>query len=291
MIKLIITDMDGTVLRKDHQVSDYTTKVLIEAQKQGIKLCLASGRSIKTLDGFSKMFKMKEYDGYLVCANGVKIANVKTGEIEIISQLDIENIKEIMQFSLPYNVETMAVSDDEIYTYMSEELLNERKAYRDLHQLGDDMELTGGPFDYIFDQKKNGYQVHYIKSVDEIFKGSNKMCISQTPDIIHKLYLALNEKFNDQYSIVKTTPRWIEITPRGIDKGNALKKIMEIFDLKKEEVLVFGDGENDLAMLKTGIGVVMLNGMENIKEAIGNISEFDNDHDGVARYIEKYVLK
>ena len=82
----------------------------------------------------------------------------------------------------------------------------------------------------------------------------------------------------------------IEVNAAGVNKGKALVRLGEILGISREEIMAFGDGANDLDMMKeVGIGVAMGNGKEEIKEAADYIAA-SNDEDGVARFLEEYVL-
>ena len=83
----------------------------------------------------------------------------------------------------------------------------------------------------------------------------------------------------------------IEVNAEGVHKGMALLKLGEIFGISREEIAAFGDGSNDTMMLKTvGMGVAMANAMPEVKAAADRLTD-SNDEEGVARFIEKYILK
>ena len=83
----------------------------------------------------------------------------------------------------------------------------------------------------------------------------------------------------------------IEVNAEGVHKGMALLKLGEIFGISREEIAAFGDGSNDTRMLETvGMGAAMANAMPEVKEAADRLAD-SNDEEGVARFIEKYILK
>lgn len=290
-IKLIVTDMDGTLLNSDHKLSPYTKEVLINAQKKGIKLCLASGRSVKTLQDFGKDLEMDKYHGYFVCVNGAKITEATNLETQVLNQLQADEIQAIMRFVEPYEVEIMAVQDSSIYDYIPESLMELKKEYRLSKGIKEDVPYTAGTFDLIVDQRKGYEYIEYIKSYDDIKFEANKICIAHEPEVIAKVALELSKHFGDQFNFAKTSPRWLEVAPKGIDKANAVKTIMDKYNISDEEVLVFGDGENDLSMFAvTKYPVAMANAMDSVKEKAWKVSEEDNNHDGVARALEMHIL-
>ena len=82
----------------------------------------------------------------------------------------------------------------------------------------------------------------------------------------------------------------IEVNSENVHKGIALLWLAKRLGIKKEEIMAFGDGSNDLKMIcDAGIGVAMANGIESVKAAADLIAK-SNDEDGVAQIIDQYVL-
>ena len=94
-----------------------------------------------------------------------------------------------------------------------------------------------------------------------------------------------------KYEITSSVPEYIEFVKKGIKKSEAIKFIMEKYQIKQEEVMTMGDGENDIEMLKfAGLGVAMENAREDVKK-VANVVSTSNNEDGVANAIEKYILR
>ena len=98
----------------------------------------------------------------------------------------------------------------------------------------------------------------------------------------------LKNTFKDQYWCGRTMPIWCEIMPIGINKGNALKTLMEQKHFNKENTYVFGDGENDLSMLALGHSIAMQNALDTVKEKCEYVT-LSNEEDGIKEFIEKYM--
>ena len=79
--------------------------------------------------------------------------------------------------------------------------------------------------------------------------------------------------------------------PKGVSKGESLKEIAKYYDIAMEDVIAFGDEDNDLSMIEAaGVGVVMANGSKAMLRAADYVT-LSNDEDGIADYLEKFVLK
>ena len=100
----------------------------------------------------------------------------------------------------------------------------------------------------------------------------------------------LARRFMGRLSIYRSEPYFIEIMPRGVDKGAAIAGLIERLGLEREDVIACGDGLNDLAMIKyAGLGVAMGNAQPEIKAA-ADVVTGTNDEDGLVSVIEQYIL-
>lgn len=283
--------MDGTLLNHEHSLSDYTCQVLQEAQDRGILLVLASGRSIRTLAPLGEKLAMHEHQGYYLCVNGEKIISSKSLEEFTYQQLFAKDIQKIMEFVEPFEVEIMAVQDVAIYDYIPASMLELKNEYRRQNHITDDIPNTAGTFSMIVDQRKGYDVIEYLHDIHNIQIQANKICIAHEPEVLNNVYEKLLQHFKDEYHFVKTSPRWIECMPKGVDKAVALDDLMKKLQLTPDEIMIFGDGENDLSMFeKSTYAIAMKNGMEKVLEKANFVTEKTNDEDGVAHFIEAYVL-
>ena len=286
--KLIIMDMDGTLLTSQGEISKRTYDALIKAQEKGIKVILASGRSWKTLKAFGEQLRMPEFDGYFIGVNGAAITETKTMTNTVISQLQVDEIREIFECAKEYEVEIMGVLDSTIYDYIPDSLRELKRQYRIENNIADDVPWTGGTFKLIVDQRKGYSEIYDIKSSNEINCPVNKMTLCHTSEVIEKAYNGLVEKFSEKYNFTKTSPTWVEIAPKSVSKGNAIRLLQEKFNIKTEETYIFGDGENDLSMFDCGIAVAMGNAMDTVKAQANEVT-LDNNSDGIAVVIERFL--
>ncbi len=287
---MIAMDMDGTLLNSQHVIGEETRLALMEAEKRGVRLVLSSGRSYKTLTAFGEQLKMNEYDGYFIGANGAAITKCATMEHEVIRQLDLDEIHEIYQAAFPYEIEIMGVLDSTIYDYIPESLKAVKAAYRKENGMTDDVPWTGGAFGIVVDQRKGYSQINYINGPQDIPCPVNKICFAHLPEHLDVPYQELCKTLGQKYHLARTTYQWIECQPLGINKGNALMKLAAQLDITPDEIVVFGDGENDLSMFEVvTYPVAMANGMESVKAAAFETT-LDNDSEGIAHFLKKHHI-
>ena len=91
--------------------------------------------------------------------------------------------------------------------------------------------------------------------------------------------------------MVKPSRFWIDITAFGVSKGAALQQLQSKLRYDREEILVFGDAENDRSMFEmAGVNVLMKNGMRSLKPVVDHTTKYNHDFDGVAQFIEQHIL-
>lgn len=261
MYKLIAMDFDGTLLTTDKKVTDYTKKVLLELKQLNY---IIVGVTARTLDSVKSVANINVFD-YLILNNGGYIYDIKnnSGEYqEIISRKDYTSITEQLK-DLSKRIDYCSKN---FYYYYKETLGDER------------------PF------------IKRITSLDEINEKILRMNIhiSNEDTIDYCLNLITNNYKDLKCFIMEDSDnagKWLVVSPKNIDKGVSLKKLGNKLKINTEEMIFFGDGPNDLEVIKlVGCGVAMSNAIDIIKSEAKYIT-LSNNQDGIAVFLEKYLLK
>lgn len=187
-IKMIVCDMDGTLLNSNKEISDFTRETLIEAQEIGITLVLASGRTNTTLGYYSDELQMEKYDGYFIASNGISVYRLKTKENKVLKRFTKYEMDEIFDFTKKTGAETIFVSDTTLSSYIPNELHKIKEKYRKENNISDDVPWTSG-IDKVVTDYRNLYKYfRYIDSTDDVGLDLNKICVSY-PDtkIVQKI--------------------------------------------------------------------------------------------------------
>lgn len=112
---------------------------------------------------------------------------------------------------------------------------------------------------------------------------------TETDHLMHMIDQIPNWVYED-FEVMRSHPFQLEIMPKGIDKGTGVSHLADILELTKDQVMVIGDEENDLAMLKwAGTSVVMANGRPDVKAFADYITD-SNENSGVAKAIDHFVF-
>ena len=264
--KMIALDLDGTLTNSKKVVTPRTKEVLIDIQKQGKIVVLATGRPIQGALHIAKELKLDIYGGYILSFNGGIIQNCKTGEIVFQQQIPVELIPRLGEASRRYQVPIMTYDGDSIIT-----------------------EDTTDKYVRI----EAGINKMPIKALNDFSEEVNfpvtKCLMVADGWILEGIMPKMKKEFGDVLNIFRSEPFFMELTPPGIDKANSLDRLLEITGLKREELIACGDGFNDVSMIKlAGLGVAMANAQEAVKEVADEVT-VSNDEDGVALIVGKYM--
>lgn len=291
-IKLIVSDMDGTLLDYDDIIPKENIDTLIKCQKRGIQIILASGRSHNRLMPYSKTLKLEEYGGLFIEVNGMAIYNPKNHERKIFEQMNRSEIIHLCKLIRPLDTEIQIYFDDGLFYYIPESLLATKLKERQNRGLPDDYPWLSGPWSWNNDTRKSGYpKQKQIFNFEEInLPILNKVNLSHCKEKLDSITSELKEVLGNKYQIVRTCDRMIEITPKSISKGQALKHYMEEKNLQPDEVIVFGDGGNDLDMFeKVKYSIAMGNASEEVKSKAYFVTDTNTNY-GVAKALYKFIL-
>lgn len=260
-IKLIASDMDGTLLTSGHSLPPDFFEILDELQKRNIMFVAASGRPYYTLyDNFNPSSNKISY----ISENGACV--VENGEISYKNTLSRKHLCKVIDICKDIeDIYVILCGTKGAHILNLPELVNEIGKYYSRKFVVDD-----------------------LKNVqDDIFKIG--ICDMKTPNknSYKKLYPALK----DELSMVVSGELWIDVMNIGINKGVALENIQNQFGIQPEETMVFGDFYNDIEMLsKAKYSFVMENANDDMKIHGKYIAKNNNEY-GVTEAIKKYILR
>lgn len=291
-IKAIVMDMDGTLLNSKDKISPKTKDALIKCQKNGIKIVLASGRNYGRIKPYLEELHLEKFGGLLIEINGIAIYDMSTNQRTILRQMHEDEVHPVFSYLMNLNAESIAVYDEGLFDYMPDHILTMKQKLRLSLDLAEDYPWTAGAWSWFWDMR-NGYPCQkYIEKVEEIDCPINKFQILQETDILNEIEEKLIHKYGDRFEVFRTTPRQIEMGPKGYTKGDTLVRLMKNFGWSKDEVFVFGDGGNDISMFKqTNYSFAMGQALESVKNEAKYIT-LSNDEDGIYEALMKFnVIK
>jgi len=267
--KLIAFDMDGTLLTSDKTVSDKTMEALYKVKEAGKEITISTGRNMCEMAGPLSGLPMVKY---VMAISGALIMDVFNDAV--IYSISLE--KEI------YNQIFDIVGDEDVMYHIHSDLSIMQK---------DKVTHTA-------DYNMGAYQDMFMKITTKA-DNIREYCNQNNPNVYKlNLYCRSTEQREMLYERLKGLPiemsyaetASLECSPKGISKGSGLKKLCEHLGITIDEAIAVGDAENDLEILKTaGLSVAMGNAKDIVKQTAA-VTVSDNDHDGCAEVIYKYML-
>lgn len=264
--KLLVLDVDGTVANSAKIVTEKTREAVIRLQERGIPVVIASGRAPNGVFPVAQALQLPRFKSYILAFNGAKIVDLQT-RASIYEKFLPSNIPEgLLKDSLKYRLGFLTYSDAALAAGTKPD------RYMALESRISDM-----PIEYHRDFRTDGE--HPV----------NGCLLTGKPAHIARLEPLFREKYNQKAEIFRSEPCFLEVVPKGVDKGHSLKRLLRLLGIRREDVVCCGDSFNDIAMVKfAGAGVAMANALDAVKEAADYVTQNDNDHDGVVEVIERY---
>lgn len=264
--------MDGTLLNSNGLVSERNKRALKELQAKKIHVAIATGRIYTSAKVYAKHLDIVTP---IIACNGAIIKNLHDDNIMYENHIETEDCFKVFDLckenSLYFHFYTENTFYTESFEYSSLKYLEWNKTMNEEEQI--QIRIIEDPYEIIsrFDERVYKIQIN-----------------SDDLDLLEKIRKTL-EKI-ETLEISKSWYNNVEIMRKGVSKGTAVMHLAKLLGVKQEEVVCFGDNENDISMLiYAGLGVAMGNAEELVKNRADYVTA-SNDECGVAMAIEKYIL-
>ncbi len=266
--KLLVLDIDGTLLNDNKEITPRTQAALLKVQQMGIHIVLASGRPTNGVMPIAKKLELNHYGGFILSYNGGQIINVQTGELLFEKRINPE--------MLPYIDKKAKKNDFAIFTYHKDYIITDKPDNEHIKQeaILSNMEIRG-----VND---------FVEAVD--FAPCKCMLVSDDEEALIGLENHWKKRLGGVLDVFRSEPYFLEVVPQFIDKGNTLGVLLSKLSVLPEEVIAIGDGVCDVSMLQgAGLSIAMGNAEDSVKACV-DITTLTNNEDGVAVAVEKAVL-
>ncbi|MBR6765206.1 MAG: HAD family hydrolase [Clostridia bacterium] len=266
MFKIIASDLDGTLLDSKQSISEYSVNVLDKAYKKGIDFVICTGRMF---DSIKFLLPKLSFCRYAITSMGAEIYDIFENKRIYFKPLENKYTMMLAEYALKNNVHMNIYIDDVLYTNSldkySERYFRETTTMARLIE-GDVLEFLKGKLlsKLIFIGEEADIKIH-LEAVKEMLEGKVNICAS--------------------------CKRYVEVSSIEAQKDITLNSFVKELGFNRDELIVFGDSGNDVSMLKnTGFSCTVANGWPEAMQ-VSNLVVESNDNDGVAKTVERLILK
>lgn len=265
MVKLVAIDLDETLLRSNNTVSEYTKSVIQRASHRGFHIVIATGRMYQTAKPVGESLGLGDIPTILY--SGGVIQHILSGKIIWEHTVPLSAMEKVYTITRQHDWYIQAYIEDHLVchhpTWQSDKYVK---------QTGAKPEFLG---DHLYDVEKE----------------ANKLIMIDTPDRIEMIQTYMKAKLGTMVSIVRSQADFLEIIGPDVSKGNALLHYGKSLGVTPEEMVMFGNSENDISMLTLpGYAVAVGNAEDSVKAIADDIC-LSNEEDGVAHWIETHILE
>ncbi|MBD3948552.1 HAD family phosphatase [Tuanshanicoccus lijuaniae] len=266
-IKMIATDLDGTLLDSNLLLSNKNKMILQKMMSLGIHIVPCSGRPFSGMEHIIKEIGLTK-DDYCISYNGSLVQSCDGKNILHEAEISSKAFKEIYDFFSKFGLGVHAMTRDSLYTYD-----------KHIHQLTVRESYLGKIPIKVLD-KHNLVTEKIIKI----------MAVGESGDLNIAMESFANTSKNC-FSLNKSEDYYLEIMQNGDNKAHALSILLDELNITSDEVMAFGNNLNDIDMINfAGVGVAVENAVFELKEVSDYITKSNNE-DGVAQFLECFYLK
>ncbi|MGB3368521.1 MAG: Cof-type HAD-IIB family hydrolase [Acidaminobacteraceae bacterium] len=268
--KMIYSDLDGTLLNSKKEISNDNKEIITKLGDVGIIFGIATGRIYPAAKIYAKELNL---NSPIICCNGALVVDPRNDHAVISNAINNSKVKEIVNIIKKYDVYFHFYTIDTIYAERSEYII---EYFKELSKgKAEDEKVKTVINSSVTDLITEDMQIFKVGVFVDDSKKSNEMIeeLQQIEDI----------------SAYKSLGHIFDIVAEGVDKGRALEQLGELLNVKREEIMVFGDNENDINMIKyAGMGIAMENSKDDVK-AVSNYIAKTNDEDGVFYGVKNFI--
>lgn len=264
MIKMIALDLDETLLNTDKTISGENAAALRKLHQAGIKVVLCTGRPINAIWGYLEQLGLTTSEDYTITFNGALVVNNATKETLAQSGMKRQDLELLHAFAAKNGYPLDVLDFDQVYPIA---------------------DLTPSVYQQMLKAPMTFTKTAFAELPDHLY---SKAVMATDALILDQVVDHLTPVMKQHYHVVRSQPKILEFLAAGMDKAVGLGQLLTHFGWTFNELMAFGDAENDLGMIKAaGDGVAMLNGQSGVKAVANHQTPRDNNHAGIAAYLRQ----
>ena len=277
MIKLIASDLDGTIIDNKYLIPENNIKAINDLQKANIPFVICTGKTYSISKDICKSLNAS----FGIFGNGNHIIDLTTGEEISRKTLNIDEIKTCFSIIKKYNLHVHAYTENSIIT-TNLEYMDLRNSILFPNKIN--FEFVNSVLDYIKNQQTTIFKL-IISSSSSLSQVKEDLEKNTNLTIIH---ITKTGKYKDK--IIDKEYEYLDISPLNVTKGKALEMLSQYLELNKEDILSVGDNINDIDMFQaSGIGAAVNNAYDEVKQFANYVTANSVENAGFAEAIYKFV--
>ncbi len=265
--KIIILDIDGTLVNSKKEITPETLKYLRMIQEQGHIVALASGRPYPGMKQYIDALSLEKYGGYVLSFNGGMVIECAAGRVVYQKTIPNRYAKVLYDFAKKRKIGMVTYDGNRVVT-------------------GTD---TDGYME--FEARLNNMEICKVDDFCGYVDFDMPKCLmTAEPEQAEVYEKELRDMLSPELNVFRSEPYFIEITTKGVDKAESVARLLDVLGMKREQCICCGDGFNDRTMVEyAGIGVAMGNAQDVVKEAADYVTA-SCDEDGIVEVIKRFIL-
>lgn len=267
-MKLLFTDLDGTLLNNDSQVSACTKAFLDEFLAAGNKLILSSGRPKDSVLEVKNNAGLTQPGILLICTNGTQVYDCDSGQTIMEKRLPMPYISYLQEQAAKFHLH--------IQTYQENAVVSP----------DDDEEIS------FYRRRVHLPLVVSPNLIDALTEEPYKMLAISLNDFdkLEAFRREISDWAQGKIQTIYSNSMYLELFRHDAGKGNAVRFVCDYFGAPLSDAYAAGDADNDISMLETaGCGIAMANATDRVKQTANVVTDLDNDHDGLVDMMQKLL--
>lgn len=261
-VRAVAMDLDRTILPETLELRPRLIEAVKTVAAAGVVPIVATGRMLRSSRPFALQLGVT---APLICYQGALIADPQTGEWLRHEPMPVPLAREVIEACRKRDQHCNVYVDDELYVD----------------------ELNVYALEYARHAK---LEAHAVGDLERwLTQPTTKIVVVGEPELLDALQIELRAQFGDRLFIAKSLPFFLEVAQPGVSKGSALEWVCDRISIEPAHVVSFGDGANDIELLRdAGFGVAV-EGADQILLDEADATVPGPEHDGVARFLEALV--
>ena len=267
--KMIVSDLDETLLGTDGSISTRNVEAIQKARKLGVRFVPATGRGFRSVRGTLDTIGLKEMEQeYVISFNGGAVTENKGERLLRFEGIPFKKAEELFFRGLAYDVCIHVYTKDTVYVYrLNQDEKDHVKGRMEIQEFFTDH------LDFLKDQE----------IVKVLYENTDCVYLNQIGDDLKPITKDIDVSYSSN--------RYIEFNRKGVNKGAGLLFLTDLLGIRPEETIAVGDNYNDLSMIQAaGLGVGVQNTVSEMKPLCNDITNATCDESAIAEIIEKYIL-